>query len=149
EAVHALRRRAPTGDVALVIAGGRGWLDEPVYARVRELGLERAVHFFDRPDDSTLLALYHTATVLAYPALYEGFGIPPLEAMACGTPVICSNTSSFPEVAGDAALLVDPRDVEGLADALARVVEDDALRAMLRQRGPRQAAKFTWRATAE
>jgi glycosyltransferase involved in cell wall biosynthesis len=69
--------------------------------------------------------------------------------MACGTPVVCSNTSSLPEVAGDAALLVDPLDVEGLTDALARVVDDEGLRARLCQRGPRQAAKFTWRATAE
>jgi glycosyltransferase involved in cell wall biosynthesis len=149
DAVAALRGRAATGDVELVIAGGRGWLDEPIFARVRDLGLQRHVHFFDRPDDRTVLALYHTATVLAYPALYEGFGIPPLEAMACGTAVICSNTSSLPEVAGDAALLVDPLDVEGLTEALARVVDDEELRARLRQRGPLQAAKFTWSGTAE
>jgi glycosyltransferase involved in cell wall biosynthesis len=149
EAVHALRGRRETADVELVIAGGKGWLYEPVFQRVAALGLEQQVHFVDRPDDQTVLALYQTATVLAHPALYEGFGIPPLEAMARGIPVVCSDTSSLPEVVGDAALMVDPLDVEALAEALGRVLQDDALRAALRARGPIQARQFSWQRTAE
>ncbi|GAC1430206.1 MAG: glycosyltransferase family 1 protein [Chloroflexota bacterium] len=149
EAVAALRGRPAFHDVELVIAGRRGWLDEPVFARVREVGLEGQVHFVDLPNDDVTRALYHAASVMAFPSLYEGFGIPPVEALACGTPVVCSNTSSLPEAVGDAALLVDPLDVDGLAGALARVLEDEALRADLRARGRHQAATFTWRATAE
>ena len=104
------------------------------------LGLTQQVHFVDRPDDETVRALYHLAAVVAHPALYEGFGIPPLEAMACGAPVVCSDTSSLPEVVGDAALTVDPLDTEALTEALSRVLQDEALAADLRARGRRQAA---------
>lgn len=149
DAISLLRRRPSTADVELVIAGGRGWLDQPIFARIDELGLTRQVHIIDRPDDDTILGLYHAAKVLAHPALYEGFGIPPLEAMACGTPVVCSNASSLPEVVGGAALLVDPLDVQGLAGALARVLDDESLQARLAAQGPVQAAQFTWQRTAE
>jgi glycosyltransferase involved in cell wall biosynthesis len=99
------------------------------------------------PDDE-LAALYRGCTVFAYPALYEGFGLPVLEAMACGAPVLTSNVSSLPEVAGDAAVLVDPLDTQAIADALTRLLADGALRAELGARGVRRARDFSWQRTA-
>lgn len=128
----------------LVIAGGKGWLDSGVYARVTDLSLQDRVHFLGFAADEALPALYSAASVFAFPSLYEGFGLPVIEAMACGTPVVCSNTSSVPEVAGDAALLIDPFDIDGLSVALRRVLEDTALRRDLTDRGRVQAARFTW-----
>ncbi len=142
EALAALGPEA--GDIRLVIAGGRGWLDSPIYDAVRALGLEGRVHFTGFVDDADLPALYSDALCLAYPSLYEGFGFPVLEAFACGTPVITSKLSSMPEVAGDAALLVDPYDVGALTAALKRLLSDPALRAELVRRGYRQAEQFTW-----
>ena len=132
----------------LVIAGRKGWLYEPVFAQVRLLGLESRVHFTDwvAPEDAP--GLVNAAGLFAYPSLYEGFGLAPLEAMACGTPVICSNAASLPEVVGDAAILIDPRDVGGLAGALERVLSDSALSHELRAKGIAQAAKFSWERTA-
>lgn len=137
-------------DVQLVIAGGRGWLDSPIYQAVADLGMAERVHFIGFARDADLPALYSAAACLAYPSLYEGFGFPVLEAMACGTPVVTSNVSSIPEVAGEAALLVDPYDVEALAGALRRLLSDEALRADLVARGFGQASRFTWaRAAAD
>lgn len=133
----------------LVIAGGRGWLYEGVFERVRALGLEGRAHFLGFVDDADLPALYNLARLFAFPSLYEGFGIPPLEAMACGVPVVCSDTSSLPEVVGDAALTVDPLDVAALAEAMHRAIEDESLRASLVQRGLARAARFTWSKAAE
>jgi glycosyltransferase involved in cell wall biosynthesis len=98
--------------------------------------------------DDTLIDLYQSAALFAFPSLYEGFGLPVLEAMACGSPVICSNTSSLPEVAGDAAILVDPRNVEQWSLELARMMEDAALRAELSERGRARALTFSWDRTA-
>ena len=97
--------------------------------------MRQDVRFFGFVPDRTLAALYRLASVFAFPSLYEGFGLPPLEAMACGTPVVTSRISSLPEVVGDAALLVDPYSVEDIADGLERVLGDDALRASLVARG--------------
>jgi alpha-1,3-rhamnosyl/mannosyltransferase len=99
-------------------------------------------------DEADLPALYRNAALFAFPSLYEGFGLPVLEAMACGVPVVCSNGSSLPEVAGDAALLVDPLDADGLAEAMARVLEDADLRREMVARGEEQAARFTWERAA-
>ncbi|MBI4758040.1 MAG: glycosyltransferase family 4 protein, partial [Chloroflexi bacterium] len=99
------------------------------------------------PDDD-LPAIYSAAQVFAFTSLYEGFGLPVLEAMACGTPVVCSNTSSLPEVAGQAALTIDPRRHQELAQALQRVLEDAALRVELRGKGLGQAARFSWERAA-
>ena len=135
-------------DVHLVIAGGRGWLDSPIFRAVYDQGMEDRVHFIGFARDQDLPALYSEAACLAYPSLYEGFGFPVLEAMACGTPVVTSTISSMPEVAGEAALLVDPYDVEAIAAAIARALSDEALRRDLIRRGFRQAARFTWERTA-
>ena len=132
----------------LVLAGGLGWLYDDIFREVEDLGLGDDVFFPGYVADEDLPALYSLADVLAYPSLYEGFGLPPIEAMACGTPVVCSNASSLPEVVGDAALTVAPSDVEGLADSLGRALTDADLRATLTARGRTQAAKFTWERSA-
>ena len=128
-------------DVPLVVAGGawHGRQCERVSDRVRVLG---------RVADADLAALYGLADVLVFLSLYEGFGLPPLEAMACGTAVVCSRTTSLPEVVGDAAVLVDPLDVEAVAGELTALLEDDARRRELVARGRRRAAGFSWRQTA-
>ncbi len=107
------------------------------------------VHFPGYVDDADLPALYSDALAFVYPSLYEGFGLPPLEAMACGAPVICSNAASLPEVVGDAALTITPTDAGALADALRQVAAAPALRAQLSQRGQARAAQFTWRRCAQ
>jgi len=128
----------------LVLAGGKGWLYEEIFATVRELGLRGKVIFAGYVPERDLPALYSGALALVFPSLYEGFGLPVLEAMACGTPVVCSNTSSLPEVAGEAALLVNPADTAALAAAMIQVVSNPSLRADLRLRGLKQARRFSW-----
>ena len=142
------RLRAAGHDLHLVIAGGTGWLSAPFHEQLREGGLGDVVHLVGYVADEDLSALYSAATVFAFPSLYEGFGLPVLEAMACGTPVVTSNLSSLPEVAGEAALLVDPYDVAALSDALGRIVLDSALQQRLVQAGHRQAERFTWQRAA-
>jgi glycosyltransferase involved in cell wall biosynthesis len=132
----------------LVIVGKKGWLCKGFFHRLRELGLEGEVIFPGYIPDDDLPALYSAAEAFVFPSLYEGFGLPPLEAMACGTPVVCSNASSLPEVVGDAGLLVAPDDVSGLAAAVERVLADPSLRAELSARGRERAARFTWHETA-
>ncbi len=134
---------------ALVLAGSQGWLSQGIYDQAAKEGLTEHVLFPGFVADEDLPALYTLADLLTFPSLYEGFGIPPLEAMACGTPVVASNNSSLPEATGSAALLVDAEDMEGLADAMARVLGDAALRARLSDLGRAQAARFTWRSAAE
>jgi glycosyltransferase involved in cell wall biosynthesis len=133
----------------LVIVGGKGWLYGEIERTIAELGLQEAVMVAGFVHDEDLPALYRAADAFAYPSLYEGFGIPLLEAMACGTPVVTTTVSSMPEVAGDAALLVPPDDVAALADALARLVSDDTLRNDLRQRGFERTRAFTWESAAK
>jgi glycosyltransferase involved in cell wall biosynthesis len=146
EAYRALRNRE-TG-VKLVIVGKKGWRYENFFEKLEEIGLEDDVVFPGFVPDQDLPAVYTMADVFAFPSLYEGFGLPVLEAMACGTPVVCSNTSSLPEVAGKAAVLVSPQDVRGWREALDRILTSDELRADLRQHGLRQAAGFTWESAA-
>jgi glycosyltransferase involved in cell wall biosynthesis len=141
-------RDAVPAETHLVIAGGVGWLYESIYRRIEELGLQKAVHLPGYVTDEDLPALYSLADVFAFPSLYEGFGLPPLEAMACGTPVVCSNASSLPEVVGRAALTVDPLDVDALTDALRRALSDEPLRAELTQMGLTRARRFTWKQAA-
>ncbi|MBC8249028.1 MAG: glycosyltransferase family 4 protein [Anaerolineales bacterium] len=134
----------PISNIQLLIAGKKGWLYEKIFRQVEELGLEGRVVFTGYVAEGDLPALLSGARLFVFPSLYEGFGLPVLEAMACGTPVVCSNASSLPEVAGDAAVLVDPLDVEELAAAMERVLGDEKLRAGLIERGFEQAKKFSW-----
>jgi glycosyltransferase involved in cell wall biosynthesis len=136
----------PRADWQLLIAGGRGWLYEDIFAEAEKHGDRVRVLGF--VDDADLPALFRNAALFAFPSLYEGFGLPVLEAMACGVPVVCSNASSLPEVAGDAALMVDPLDLDGLAGAMARVLGDAHLRREMAVRGLAQAARFTWQEAA-
>lgn len=143
-----LRRRGDFG-YQLVIVGRKRWLASEIFAEVKKQDWGRDVIVTGYVQDEDLPAFYRAASAFIYPSLFEGFGIPPLEAMACGTPVVTSNTSSLPEVAGEAALLIDPYDEQALADAVARIVADQPLRTLLRERGLAQAKKFTWREAAE
>lgn len=133
----------------LVIAGGKGWLYEETLQVVEELKLENSVRFIGRVSDLELITLYSLADVFAFPSFFEGFGIPPLEALACGAPVVTSNTSSLPEVTGDAAIQVDPHDIQALANAISRLLEDEQLRKDLRRKGYVQAKKYAWPAIAQ
>lgn len=142
-------RRQAGGPQQLVIAGRRGWLYDGVFAAVGRLGLGDAVSFLDYVPDADLPALYSLAEVVTMPSLYEGFGIPVIEAMACGTPVIAGNAGSLPEIAGDAAVLVDPLDVDGLAEALRHVVSDQRLRQQLSAAGLARAGLFDWTRAAQ
>ena len=144
-----LRKRLPDFKYQLVIVGRKLWLANEVFAEVNKQEWGRDVIVTGYVADEDLPAFYRSASAFVYPSLFEGFGIPPLEAMACGTPVVTSNTSSLPEVAGDAALLIDPYDEQELANALLRIVKDEPLRARLRERGLAQSKKFTWRNAAE
>jgi glycosyltransferase involved in cell wall biosynthesis len=135
-------------DVTLAIAGGRGWMDSPIFDTVVRLKLESHVRFLGYVDDADLPALYTHAAVFTMPSLYEGFGLPVLEAMACGTPVVTSTVSSLPEAAGDAALLVDPTDVEAIADALRRILTDHGLAQHLGAKGLAHVTPYTWGRTA-
>jgi glycosyltransferase involved in cell wall biosynthesis len=144
-ACRTLRRRGLPH--ALVIAGGKGWLCDDVFEEAAREGAN-AVIFTGFVRDEDLPFLYNTADVFAYPSLYEGFGIPPLEAMASGIPVVCSNRASLPEVVGDAAFLVDPEDEREIASALEKVIGDHKLRARLRRAGLARSSLFSWENTA-
>jgi len=133
----------------LVIAGGKGWLYDPIFEAAARSPYREAIHFPGFVADEDLPALYTLADVFAYPSFYEGFGFPPLEAMACGTPVVSADNSSLPEVVGDAGLLLPAEDEHAWADALARLLQDEVLRATLRERGFQQAARFSWQASAK
>jgi glycosyltransferase involved in cell wall biosynthesis len=146
EALASLRAGHP--DLHLVIAGGKGWMDDPIYAAVEKLNLKERVYFIGYAADEDLPALYSMASAVPFVSLYEGFGFPVLEAMACGTPVVASNISSIPEVAGSAALLVNPRDTLEIVSALENALDDTDLRADLRTRGLEQASRFTWERSA-
>lgn len=140
----AIARQSAAFPHHLVIAGGRGWLYETIFATVEHHNLGDYVHFLGFVPDADLPALYNLADLFAYPSHYEGFGLPVLEALACGTPVLCTDTSSLPEIAGDAAWFIPPGHDEALAAALARLLTDADLRRELGHRGPAHAATWTW-----
>jgi glycosyltransferase involved in cell wall biosynthesis len=146
---YAALRKASDVPHKLVIAGGKGWLYEGVFRRVEELSLDEDVIFLGFVADQNLPALYSMADVFVFPSLYEGFGLPPLEAMACGTPVITSRTSSLPEVVDEAGLMVPTNDPDMLTETIGRVLNDPGLGEDLAKRGVSQARKFTWQATGE
>jgi glycosyltransferase involved in cell wall biosynthesis len=132
----------------LVVVGRRGWLWEDTVEQAENSPYRDDIVFVGFVPEEDLPAMYSAADVFAFPSLYEGFGLPPLEAMACGTPVVVSDSSSLPEVVGDAGLQVDPHDPDALAVALERAILDEPLRAELRRRGLERAATFTWAAAA-
>ncbi|OQB27462.1 MAG: Mannosylfructose-phosphate synthase [Chloroflexi bacterium ADurb.Bin180] len=142
--IEAFSRLSDVEDVSLVISGARGWLYEEIFRRVEELGLSSRVLFPGYVAEADLPALYSLSEVFAFPSLYEGFGLPPLEAMACGTPVVVSRASSLPEVVGNAGCLVDPLSVEEIAGTLQALLDSPARRADLAEQGVAQAARFTW-----
>ncbi|CCF83155.1 Glycosyltransferase [Nitrolancea hollandica Lb] len=132
----------------LVVTGRKAWKAAGIFTSLQQLGLEEDVILTGYVADEDLPALYSGAAAFAFPSLYEGFGLPPLEAMACGTPVVTSNRSSLPEVVGTAGLTVEPSDVRGFASALERLLTDAALHEACRERGLARASRFTWDAAA-
>jgi glycosyltransferase involved in cell wall biosynthesis len=144
EAFYELREQQGFEDVKLLIIGDEISKYASLRRSVHRHKLHKHVRFFGFVSDSTLAILYRLASVFVFPSLYEGFGLPPLEAMSSGTPVITSNVSSLPEVVGDAALLIDPYDPHAIADAMRRLLTDDALREDLREKGRARARHFSW-----
>lgn len=132
----------------LVIAGKRGWLTEGIEQQAQTLNIADRVRFTGYVADDDLPSLISGAEGFVLPSLYEGFGMPVIEAMACGTPVVCSNSSALPEVAGDAAILVDPTSSEAIAQGITQLVHNPQLRADLRERGLQRAAQFSWQRCA-
>jgi glycosyltransferase involved in cell wall biosynthesis len=147
-AYAALRRRWPDAP-DLVLAGRQGWLFDSMVVLIQELRLASCTHFLAEVAEADLPALYRQAKAFVLPSYYEGFGFTLLEAMGCGTPAVVANRASLPEIAGDAAILVEPDDAESIADALYRTMTDNAQRAQMRQRGLERAAQFTWERTAQ
>jgi glycosyltransferase involved in cell wall biosynthesis len=155
-AYAAWRARTLTGeqvntehDVHLVLAGARGWFYDEVFRRVAQAGLEERVHFAGYVPHDELPEWYRAAEACVYPSLFEGFGLPVLEAMACGTPVLCSAAPGVAEAAGDAALTVPPMDVGAWVAGLALMTGQPELRVELRRRGLVRAAGLSWRRAAE
>jgi glycosyltransferase involved in cell wall biosynthesis len=134
--------------VHLLIVGGKGWMADDIPAAISRLGVEDRVRILGFVADEDLPAIYNLAGAFAFPSLYEGFGLPVLEAMACGTPVVAADNSSLPEVVGEAGLLVAANDREALAGALFRLLTDQPLRARLSAAGQQQAERFSWKAAA-
>ncbi len=144
-----LRAERPAFTQQLVIVGRKLWLHHEIFAEVARQPWAADVILTGYVADEDLPSLYRAAAVFAYPSLFEGFGLPPLEALACGTPVVTSNNTCLPEIVGTAALTVDPYDEAALADGLLRVLQDETLCGQLRAAGPERAKLFTWRAAAE
>ncbi len=133
----------------LVLVGKRGWYWEKLFAQVKHTGLENRIRLLEYVPDEKMPLIYSLARVFVFPSRYEGFGLPPLEAMACGTPVVSSNAASLPEVIGDAGVLIPPNDIDAFARAIVQAINDANLRVELRERGLRQAQKFSWTRTAQ
>lgn len=133
----------------LVIAGGKGWLNSGIYKKKEELNLAGNVKFIGYVDDDDLPYLYNSAELFVYPSFYEGFGLPILEAMACGCPVITSNSASMPEVSGDAAILIDPEKTDMLETAIESVLKNRGKHKSMKEKGLKQAEKFSWTKCAQ
>jgi len=140
--------QAAATDIPLVLVGWHGWGDKQWLETIKEKNFSNPVHIIGHVPDHDLPAIYTGAAALVYPSLYEGFGLPIVEAMACGCPVICSNAAGMPEVAGDAAVLIDPAGSDELAHAIDTVVHDTEMRAELVKKGFHRAAGFSWDHTA-
>jgi glycosyltransferase involved in cell wall biosynthesis len=148
EAFHIVRNRG-LDHLKLVIIGDEVSKYTALRRAVHRHQLHQYVRFLGYMPEQTLAVMYRLAGVFVFPSLYEGFGLPPLEAMASGTPVVTSNVSSLPEVAGDAAVLVDPHDPHAIADGMHRVLTDERLRRELRKKGLDRARQFSWKQAAE
>ena len=135
-------------DIPVVLVGWKGWGEKSWFEKIKNKNLKNRVYLTGHIPDHDLRAVYTGARALIYPSLYEGFGLPIVEAMACACPVICSNVSSMPEVAGDAAVLIDPRQSSELAQAIETVVHDTGARNLLKEKGKQRALGFTWESTA-
>ena len=135
-------------DIPLVLVGWHGWGDKKWLEKIEKTELKKRIYITGHLPDNDLKAIYNGAAALVYPSLYEGFGLPILEAMTCGCPVICSNTASMPEVAGDAAILINPVKKDELAHAIETIAYDTEIRNSLIKKGFKQAAGFTWDSTA-
>ena len=146
--IKAFEQALSDSEYNLVLAGGQGWSYEEVHELVRSRALQHRVLFPGFVADEDLSALYSSADVMTFPSLYEGFGLPVLEAMACGVPVLASNTSCLPEVAGGAAVFVNPRNVEAMSDALLKLVSNVDLRKTLREKGFERVEQFRWQSSA-
>src|SRR5262249_19244544 len=133
------------GAYPLVVAGMSGWRNDEIMRRLQTAQAAGQVRMLGYIDDDALPVLYAGAAMLADPSLYEGFGLPPLEAMASGVPVAVSDRASLPEVVGDAGILLDPHDIDGLTDAMQRIVEDRSFAQQLASRGLTRASAFTWK----
>ncbi|MBE0069263.1 glycosyltransferase family 4 protein [Thermoanaerobacterium thermosaccharolyticum] len=142
--IKAFNKISKSVEHQLIVVGKKGWMFENVLKLVENLKLENKIIFTDYIDNVEMLYLYNNADISVYPSIYEGFGIPPLEAMACGSPVVVSNVTSLPEVVGDAALLVDPFNVDDIADKIYKVISDRNLNNTLREKSVIQANKFSW-----
>ncbi|HEY9650559.1 MAG TPA: glycosyltransferase family 1 protein [Coleofasciculaceae cyanobacterium] len=136
-------------DHHLILIGQKGWRYEPIFSEIERSPWKEQIHHLNYLSDETVALFYSKADVFAYPSHYEGFGLPVLEAMTLGAPVVTSNTSSLPEVAGDAALLVDPNDSINLAEAILKIISDSQLRQELIQKGKERAALYSWERTAQ
>lgn len=132
----------------LVLAGGKGWLYEPIFETIEKENLHNKVIVTGYVTDTEAICLIKNAIAFLFPSLYEGFGMPPLEAMACGIPVLTSNCASMPEVVGDAAVLVDPFSIAEIRDGIEKILDDEELRLALKKRGLRQCQKFSWSISA-
>ena len=148
--VEALQGLRDVGlSIPLVLTSAKGWLYEGFFRRLEELEVRDSVHLTGYVPAADLPALYSMARATILASVYEGFGLPVLEAMACGTPVLCSNASSLPEIGGDAARYFDPQDVTAMGEAVRAVWRDAELRADMRRRGLAQAARFSWKRAAK
>lgn len=146
---YAAYARSFDAPARLVLAGGKGWMYDEIFQRVRGFGLESQVIFTEYIASSDMCALMSGALAFTFPSLYEGFGMPPLEAMACGTPVLVSDAASLPEVTGDSAVIVHAEDVPSITAGLCRLHEDTALRERLSREGLARARQFSWERSAE
>lgn len=146
--IEAFERAGRHLEHSLVVVGAKGWKTSPIYRAIETSRVRDRIQLLGFVADADLPAIYNLADAFVYPSLYEGFGIPIVEAMACGTPVVTSNVSAMPEVAGDAALLIEPLDPHGLAEAMERIVQDGALRNSLRAKGLERAKRFSWDTSA-
>lgn len=144
EAFAIIKRTSPNTRLIKIGSPNQGGYFQKLRDQIRDLNLQREVILYNHVSRSDLIAFYNLADVFVFPSLYEGFGIPPLEAMACGAPVICSNAASLPEVVGDAAITVDPKDIQGWANAISEVLNDGKLREQLRVKSLARASQFSW-----